>query len=312
MLISVCIPTYNRLADLKIAISSVIAAANILDEPIEIIVSDNASPDGTQHYLKNLIIHNSKISLTHWTNSENIGGLNNVKKLLAHAKSEYFFFLTDDDVVLPNAFSLLKKYTNEYAANFIKFANITYLVKSKKTFFYGHKELLNDFNNHENFIKIESYAHILSGCAIKNIPANTELLKNSNNVYLSIEMCALNAGSCLYINEPTVIHQWENEVFWEKDVDLSSNSKKIHRLNKDAQYALLKIPDNFFNKKQKRQMCESILKRYGYLEIEVQKKFQLEPIELKVIKVKVFTIRSVLKVALTLRSFIKRLLQKIK
>jgi len=312
MLISVCIPTYNRLADLKIAIASVITAANMLDEPIEIIVSDNASPDGTQRYLEDLTILNSKILLTHWTNRENIGGLNNVKKLLAHAKGEYFFFLTDDDVVLPNVFLLLKKYINEYAANFIKFANITYLIKSKKTFFYGHKELLIDSNHHESFIKIESYTHILSGCAIKNIPANIKVLKNSTNAYISIEMCALNAGYCLYINEPTVIHQWENEVFWEKDVDISSNSKKSQHLTKDAQLALLKIPDNFFNKKQQRQMCESLLKRYGYLEAEIQKKFKLEYTELKIIHVKVLLIRSALKTVLTLRSIVQKSLLKIK
>jgi len=312
MLISVCIPTYNRLADLKIAIASVITAANILDEPIEIIVSDNASPDGTHIYLENLIIESKKISLVYWTNNENIGGLNNVKKLLAKAKGEYFFFLTDDDLVLPNAFLLLKKNINEYAASFIKFANITYLVKRKKTFFYGHKQLLNDFDNHDNFFKIEGYTHILSGCVIKNISSIIEVLKTSTNSYISTEMCALNAGACLYINEPVVIHLWENEVFWEKDVDLTSISTKTQYLSRNAQLALLKIPDGYFNKKQQRQMCENLLKRHGYLEIEIQKKFILDSLELKVIKAKALTIRFILKIALTLRSFIQRLPSKFK
>lgn len=310
MLISVCVPTYNRLADLKIALASIITASNLLDEPIEIIVSDNASPDGTQHYLESLTDLKSNISLTHWTNSENIGGLENTKKLLRHAKGEYIFFLTDDDLVLPNVFLLLKKYINEYAPNFIKFANITYLIKSKKTFFYGHKYLLNDFNTHKNFIKIESYAHILSGCVIKNIPEITETLKSSVNVYISIEMCALSAGACMYINEPAIIHQWENEVFWEKDVDISTNSKKMQRLTRDAQLALLKIPDDFFSRIEQRQMCESILKRYGYLEIEIQKKFKLDYVELKIIQLKALTIRLTLKTSYLLKSLFTKLISK--
>jgi glycosyltransferase involved in cell wall biosynthesis len=312
MFISVCIPTYNRLADLKIAIASVITAANILDELVEIIVSDNASPDDTRNYLENLTIENKKITFVYWTNKENIGGLNNVKKLLSKARGDYFFFLTDDDLVLPNAFLLLKKHINLYAANFIKFANITYLIKRKKTFFYGHPQLLNDFDNHDNFFKIESYTHILSGCVIKNIPSLIEVLKNSTNAYISTEMCALSAGACLYINEPVVIHQWENEVFWEKDVDLTSISTKTKDLSRSAQHALLKIPDNYFNKRQKRKMCESLLKRHGYLEIEIQKKFKLSFTELTFIKVRALSIRALLKSVVIFRSFFSKLLSNIK
>lgn len=302
MLISVCIPTYNRLSDLKIAIASVVTAANILDEPIEILVSDNASPDATRNYLENLTIENKKITFVYWSNNENIGALNNVKKLISNAKGEYLFFLTDDDLVLPNTFSLLKKHIDS-SVKFIKFANITYLVKRKKTFFYGHKHLLNDFQNHDNFFKIERYTHVLSGCVIKHVPSIIEALKNSTNPYISTEMCALSAGACLYINEPVVIHQWENEVFWEKDVDLTSQSTKTKHLTRSAQHALLKIPDTYFNTQQKRKMCESLLKRHGYLEIDIQKKFKLSSTELTIIKIKALTTRFLLNFFLNTKSF---------
>lgn len=306
MLISVCIPTYNRLADLKIAIASVIAAANILDEPIEILVSDNASPDGTRSYLENLTIENKSITFVYWTNNENVGGLNNVKKLISKAKGEYLFFLTDDDLILPNTFSVLKKHLHS-SVKFIKFANITYLVKRKKTFFYGHKHLLNDFENHDNFFEIERYTHILSGCIIKNIPSLIEWLKQSTNSYISTEMCALSAGGCLYINEPAVIHQWENEVFWEKDVDLTSKLTKMKHLSQCAQHALLKIPDNYFDKKQTLKMCEILLKRHGYLEAEILEKFKLSSIDLTLIKVKALTISYLFESISFFRSFFSKL-----
>jgi glycosyltransferase involved in cell wall biosynthesis len=302
MLISVCIPTYNRLADLKIAIASVIAAANILDEPIEVLVSDNASPDGTRSYLENLSIENKNITFIYWTNNENVGGLNNVKKLISKVKGEYLFFLTDDDLILPNTFSLLKKHIHS-SVKFIKFANITYLVKRKKTFFYGHKHLLSDFDNHDNFFEIERYTHILSGCVIKNIPSFIEWLKHSTNSYISTEMCALSAGGCLYINEPVVIHQWENEVFWEKDVDLTSKLTKIRHLSHSAQHALLKIPDTYFNNKQKLKMCQILLRRHGYLEVEVLEKFKLSSMELTLIKIKALPTRFLLNCVFNIRSF---------
>lgn len=307
MLISVCIPTYNRLADLKVAIASVITAANILDEPIEILVSDNASPDGTINYLENLTIENKNILFSYWTNNENVGGLNNVKKLISKANGEYLFFLTDDDLILPNTFSLLKKHLHP-SVKFIKFANITYLVKRKKTFFYGHKHLLNDFANHDNFFEIERYTHILSGCVIKNIPAYIEWLKHSTNSYISTEMCALSAGGCLYINEPVVIHQWENEIFWEKDVDLTSKLTRMKHLSHSAQHALLKIPDNYFNKKQKLKMCKILLKRHGYLEEEILNKFKISPIDLTLTKVKALTLRYLFESITFFRSLLSRLL----
>jgi glycosyltransferase involved in cell wall biosynthesis len=302
MLISVCIPSYNRLKDLKACVASVIAAANLYNEPIEILVSDNASPDLTSEWLKAQKTNNKNVTFRFWTNEKNIGAIKNIKKLITNSNGDYLFFLTDDDLILPETFLLLKKNIFDSSPNFIKFGVVTYLTKSRKSFYYGNKSDINDYSNHSFYTRIEKYCHVLSGCTIKNDPEFLKPLINSNNVYPSIEMCAISAGSCLFISDPVVFHQWENPLFWENDVDLSSSKKKTQHLAKDAQLALLKIPDNFFNKIEQRQMCESILERYGYLEDAIQKKFKLDYMDLKIIQVKALAVRLAIKASYVLKS----------
>lgn len=288
MLISVCIPTFNRIADLKQCIASVVAACIVLNEAVEIVVSDNASPDGTHEWLNSLNIKEENINFVYWKNEENIGAIKNIKKLIERASGEYLFFLTDDDLILPNALSALNKTIIDNSPGFVKFANITYLMKSKKSFFYGNKTNVSDNKNPENFFKIEKYAHILSGCAVKKCQSLLNALKDSSNVYPSIEMCALNAGSCIYINEPIVFHQWENDLFWELDVNLSSTSAKRKHLMRDAQLALLNISNVDFDKKSSQLLSESILKRYGYIENSVKEKLKLHAIQLALIYMKIY------------------------
>jgi glycosyltransferase involved in cell wall biosynthesis len=302
MLISVCIPSYNRLNDLKACVASVLAAANLYNEPIEILVSDNASPDLTGEWLKSQKTNNKNITFRSWTNENNIGAIKNIKKLITNSNGDYLFFLTDDDLILPETFLLLKKHISELSPKFIKFGVVTYLIKSKKSFYYGNKSDINDYSNHNSFFKIEQYCHVLSGCVIKNNPIDIKPIIESNNVYPSIEMCAISAGSCHFISTPVVFHQWENPLFWENDVDLSTSKKKAQHLAKDAQLALLKIPSNFFNRKEQRQMCESILRRYGYIEDEIQKKHKLNYMDLKIVQVKTFAIRLIIKAAYVFKS----------
>jgi glycosyltransferase involved in cell wall biosynthesis len=290
MLISICIPTFNRIVDLKLCIASVVAACTILNEPVEILVSDNASPDGTHEWLNSLNIKEKNIKFVYWKNKENIGAIKNIKKLIESANGEYLFFLTDDDLMMPNALIVLKKIIIDSSPGFVKFATITYLKKSKKSYFYGHRQSVDDRKILGNFLMIEKYAHVLSGCAVKNCQSLLNTLKDSSNVYPSIEMCAYNAGSCMYINDPIVIHNWENDLFWELDVNLSSAEAKSKHLIRDSQLALLNISIINFDKKTKKLFLETILGRYGYIEDGIIKKFKLNTLQLILIYVKVYPV----------------------
>jgi glycosyltransferase involved in cell wall biosynthesis len=98
VIVSVMIPSFNRLGMLKRAIASV------MDQQVEglhLIVSDNGSKDGTQEWLRAFEIAaavaypDTKVSLI--LHPENLGSTRNFNGLFAAADGKYSCFLADDD-----------------------------------------------------------------------------------------------------------------------------------------------------------------------------------------------------------------------
>lgn len=95
-LLSICIPTYNRLRYLEELLLRLIEQIRLIPGgEVELLVSDNASIDGTSEFLKNQVIP----FLRAWTNSENIGGDRNFLKCVTEANGEYVWLVGDDDIV---------------------------------------------------------------------------------------------------------------------------------------------------------------------------------------------------------------------
>jgi glycosyltransferase involved in cell wall biosynthesis len=90
-LVSVVIPTYNRPDYLQQAIAS---AVNQTYRNIEIIVSDNCSPENPQAIIDSF--HDSRIRF--WRQSENIGMLPNQMHAFKMAQGKYLASLHDDDM----------------------------------------------------------------------------------------------------------------------------------------------------------------------------------------------------------------------
>jgi len=97
-MISLCIPTYNRLPHLKQCIDSIIDKFG--DYPYEIIVADGGSKDGTLEYLRK--IDNNHVKLIEQ------GKLTGVTKAYNEsfkiAKGDYIFIGNDDIVIIPEIF----------------------------------------------------------------------------------------------------------------------------------------------------------------------------------------------------------------
>ena len=275
MKLSICIPTYNRLADLKACLVSVFGAIDVVGrkDMFEILVSDNASDDGTGEYIKSITKYSNSYNLIAWTNETNIGAIRNVKELIGYASGEYVFMLTDDDYLMPNALSVLDGYLDK-GYSFIKTAIVINLIKSKQCLYYGTKTDISDNVNHDDFIEIMRFSHVLSGCIVKNSNSLLDALENSNNAYPSLEMCALNAGRCISIAEPIVFHQWENIISWDIDVDMTSERSRIVHLNRDMQLAMIHLADNFLDEDQVHHLCRYLLSRCGYLESALIDKFK--------------------------------------
>jgi len=92
-LVTIGIPTYNRANGfLKNAIESALSQTY---GNIEVIVSDNCSPDNTPEVVKS--IKDNRIR--YFRQKENIGPNNNFNFCVSQAKGEYFLLLQDDDLI---------------------------------------------------------------------------------------------------------------------------------------------------------------------------------------------------------------------
>jgi glycosyltransferase involved in cell wall biosynthesis len=94
--LSICIPTYNRAAFLDALLASLVGQieASGRANEIEVLVSDNASPDATP-----AIAAKYEAAVRYWRNAENIGPDANFLKLFGEASGEFIWLPGDDDTV---------------------------------------------------------------------------------------------------------------------------------------------------------------------------------------------------------------------
>lgn len=96
VLLSICIPTFNRLPYLKQIIGELLPQIKtVCDGRVELLVSDNCSTDGTSEYLAGLHVS----VLRFWTNDVNIGGDRNFLRCIREARGEYVWLMGDDDLI---------------------------------------------------------------------------------------------------------------------------------------------------------------------------------------------------------------------
>jgi hypothetical protein len=101
-ILTIAIPTYNRARYLEQQLIRLQAQNN---ERICILISDNASSDSTmeiaQHYSREIP------NLVYMRNPTNLGFDQNVLQCYLHATTKYIWFLSDDDLVQPNAITTI-------------------------------------------------------------------------------------------------------------------------------------------------------------------------------------------------------------
>jgi glycosyltransferase involved in cell wall biosynthesis len=102
MILTICIPTYNRVAFLETLVNFIISEIerNKLEREIEILISNNGSTDGTSEFLNKLKIMHSSINLKVMCNAENIGVVRNMISCVNNASGDFWWFIGDDDLVV--------------------------------------------------------------------------------------------------------------------------------------------------------------------------------------------------------------------
>ena len=100
MKIAICIPTYNRSNKVINQLDFLKKEVVGFEDKINIYVSDNASDNEHSERLKEYSRQNKHFVLS--IQNVNLGIMGNVKYLMDNSKSEFIWFLGDDDVLLDN------------------------------------------------------------------------------------------------------------------------------------------------------------------------------------------------------------------
>ena len=103
ILLSICIPTYNRAALLRRCLQRVVP--QLAGKPVEVVILDNASPDQTGEVSREFTAVSS--SVRYIRNQSNLGYTGNQEKCLLEGRGEYTAILCDDDVYDSNAVEVI-------------------------------------------------------------------------------------------------------------------------------------------------------------------------------------------------------------
>lgn len=102
--LSICIPTFNRKDTLEVLLNSIVNQLILANrEIIEITVSDNASTDGTEEFMKQYIARYKGINISYFRNKENLGAGANYLKAVEMAHGEYAWIIGSDDELYSDA-----------------------------------------------------------------------------------------------------------------------------------------------------------------------------------------------------------------
>jgi len=117
-LLSFCIPTYNRVMYLRDLLPCVLEEVGRVngDVPrVEVLVSNNASTDETDEYVRSL----SSPVLTYQRNPSNIGGANNFRACIDRARGVYVWLFGDDDMFEPGGITRLLDCLNSHQPSLV-------------------------------------------------------------------------------------------------------------------------------------------------------------------------------------------------
>ena len=95
-LLSICIPTYNRANWLDSAVRAVVPQVARLGGQVELLVSDNCSPDSTPDVIANTP---GREHIRYYRNEANVGACLNVDLCVKRAAGEFVWVVGDDDLV---------------------------------------------------------------------------------------------------------------------------------------------------------------------------------------------------------------------
>jgi len=121
--LSILIPTFNRAAKLFRLLNNIefeLSSSKIGKEQLYVLVSNNASTDSTQEVLTSFKPRNFQLKI--FQQKENIGIDSNMSFLYEQATTEYIWYFSDDDILLPGSISTVFNCLNLYHPDALLFS----------------------------------------------------------------------------------------------------------------------------------------------------------------------------------------------
>ena len=141
MILSICIPSYNRLDCLENCLNSIlISSRNASSFEFEICISDNCSDIDPKEIINKF---KASLNIKYNRNSKNLGFALNAIKTVNLSQGKYIWIIGNDDLILPNTLKDLQIIFRENIDTKFFFINSYYLNSSKL------KEFNHPFNSQE-------------------------------------------------------------------------------------------------------------------------------------------------------------------
>jgi len=110
VILSICIPTYNRVKHLDNCLNSLLIAKNNFPSfKFEVCISDNNSKEDVKKIIQK---YSNKFDLKYNKNPENLGFAINAIKTVSMASGEFSWLIGNDDLVTPDSFETLNSIIN--------------------------------------------------------------------------------------------------------------------------------------------------------------------------------------------------------
>jgi abequosyltransferase len=254
-LLTIAIPTYNRALSLDETLQSITQQIDDRKD-IEIVISDNASTDATYEIVQKYLTQFSQIK--YYKNEINKGIDYNIYKAAALSTGEYVYFLSDDDIMLPNSLNKMLSLIQEHqdiGFFYINGIGFTYNESHEKIYFKSSvideaKDMIfNDKNNFISFLKLQITFVSAFLFHRKSWNINTEKEQYiGTDIYLSYDLLHLlsNTHKYMYVAEPMIgvhasyttgnyrifyafAYQWR-KLLLEKAVQLGFDQKQMRTL----------------------------------------------------------------------------------
>lgn len=194
-LLTLAIPTYNRSRYLR-ELLSVLHDQIVRESRVELIVSDNASPDDTPSVVAEF--QQRGLPVRYLRNPENIGADGNFLQCFEQARGKYFWLFGDDDILLPGALRLLVERLASHTYDLVYVNSFPLETSTAEREVQGPLRVKDSSNASVFASNVHIYLTFITGniirkeAALRSLERPASELRNSNLLQLGWTYAALN------------------------------------------------------------------------------------------------------------------------